>query len=229
MTVPVDTVNKNKMSSAMLTHALKQPLVRAIVGPLAVWIHQTSWLQKRSQRFSDVQEPEQLTIQIPSSPTPSSEASSSPKELPPTLEEIAQPDFGMPVDAHEALVTTFRPVPKAPRKVWPAWARAHGLGNDQVFRLKHKSGYVYLRGVWEGNNYFLTSPRIAPIPVGREAEAEKNGWGVPIKWDSPTHAVALVKMSLGVALESGRQRRPQAQAYELEYLRGAHVWQRVYK
>jgi hypothetical protein len=211
----------------MLTHALKQPLIRAIIGPAAAWIHQTSWLQKRSQRFRDVQEPEQLTIQIPPSPTPSSEASSSPKELPPTLEEIADPAFDMPLQ--DMVVMTIRPVPKAPRKVWPAWARAHGLGNNQAFRLKHKSGYVYLKGSWEGNKYFLTSPRIAPIPVGREAEAEKNGWGVPIKWDSPTHAVALVKMSLGVALEPGRQRGPEAQAYELEYLRGSHMWQRVYK
>ena len=50
MTVPPGTIDRVKMPSAMLTHALKQPLIRAIIGPAAAWIHQTSWLQKRSQQ-----------------------------------------------------------------------------------------------------------------------------------------------------------------------------------
>ena len=217
------------MTSIMLTHALKQSLTRAVLGPLAIWINETKILPKstrKSRHFRDIQEPDHIVIHIPASPTyASSEASSSPKELPPTLEEIAHPYFVVPINTHNAFVMTVRPVPKAPRKVWPAWARAHGLGNDQVFRIKHKNQHVYLKGVWEGEKYFLTCPRIAPIPPGREAEAEKNGWGVPIKWDSPTHAVSLVKMSLGVPLEACKN----SQAYELEYLRGANVWQRVYK
>jgi len=174
--------------------------------------------------MTDVKEPEQITIKMPVSPT-SSEASSSPKELPPTLEEIAHPDFMMHLHSTDSFAMTIRPVPKTQRKVWPAWARSHGLRNDQAFRLKHKTGYVYLRGTWEGDKYFLSCPRIAPVPQGRDEEAEKNGWGVPIKWDSPTHAVALVKMSLGDDLVTSKK----AQAYELEYLKGTHMWKRVYR
>ena len=218
------------MTSIMLTHALKQSLTRAVLGPLAIWINETKMLPKKptrkSRHFRDIEDPEHMVIQIPASPTyASSEASSSPKELPPTLEEIAHPYFVVPINTHDNLVMTVRPVPKAPRKIWPAWAKAHSLGNDQVFRIKHKNEHVYLKGVWEGEKYFLTCPRIAPVPPGREADAEKNGWGVPIKWDTPTHAVALVKMSIGVPLEACKN----SQAYELEYLRGANVWQRVYK
>ena len=213
------------MTSAILKAALAQPLTRVVLGPAVIWLHESS---RYSTKIWKMQEPDALVINTPLPSSPAlSEASSSPKELTPTLEEIANTDYMDEQGAHElpSFVMAIRPVPKAPRKVWPAWARSHGLGNDQVFRLKRKDGHIMLRGKWEGDKYFLTTPRIAPIPPGREADAQKNGWGVPIKCDSPSHAVRLVKMSLGEPFEVCKR----SQAYELEFLRGTHMWQRVYR
>jgi len=211
------------MPSAILNAALKEPLARAVLGPAIIWLHESS---RSFYSSSKLQEPEPLVIHMPLPSSPAlSEASSSPKELAPTLEEIAQTDFMDEQPEPLSFVMAIRPVPKAPRKVWPAWARSHGLGNDQVFRLKRKQGHIMLRGNWEGDKYYLTTPRIAPIPPGRDAEAKKNGWGVPIKSDSPSHAVKLVKMSLGEPLDLCMR----SQAYELEFLRGTRMWQRVYR
>jgi hypothetical protein len=124
-------------------------------------------------------------------------------------------------------VSTEPAVKKTLRKNWPLWAMANDLKTGQRFRVRYGKDVASLRGLWENSNYFLCSERVAPTPAGREAEAALNGWGSPIKWHAPTHAVSLVKMSFGANVAPDK-RGPSAVPYELEYLLPTGRWKEVY-
>ena len=125
-------------------------------------------------------------------------------------------------------ILTIRPVKKTPRRSWSKWAKVNNLKNTSVFRVRYKGTITPVRGEWQDQKYYLLSDRVAPIPVGREADAEKNGWGSPIKWDCPTHVVALIKMSHGAKLNK-RGRAPDSSPYELELLRENGQYLGIYK
>ena len=117
---------------------------------------------------------------------------------------------------------------KPKRQDWNKWAKMNNLKDYQTFRVRYMGNTCKITGFWHDGRYVLTSDRVAPIPPGREADAMKNGWGVPIEWDCPTHVVSLVKMSYGASINN-RGRGPTARPYELEMQLSYNRWIPVYK
>ena len=114
------------------------------------------------------------------------------------------------------------------KRDWNRWAKSNGLKDNQAFRIRYKKEACKITGIWRGDKYFLVTDRVAPIPPGREAEAEKHGWGLPVIYDCPTRVVALVKMSYGAPLIN-KGHGAAAQPYELEMLLPHGRWAAVYK
>ena len=110
---------------------------------------------------------------------------------------------------------------------WNNWAKMNNLKDYQTFRVRYMGNMCKITGFWHDGRYVLTSERVAPIPPGREAEASRNGWGVPIECDCPTRVVSLVKMSYGAPIIKGRG--PSARPYELEMQLSYNRWMPVYK
>ena len=133
----------------------------------------------------------------------------------PLIEEPVQP-----VRVHVTL--------KPKKQDWNKWAKVNNLKDYQRFRVRYMGNTCKIIGFWHDGRYVLTSDRVAPIPPGREADANKNGWGVPIEWDCPTHVVSLVKMSYGASLNN-KGRGPNARPYELEMQISYNNWIPVYK
>jgi hypothetical protein len=116
---------------------------------------------------------------------------------------------------------------KPKKQDWNKWAKMNNLKDYQTFRVRYIGNTCKITGFWHDGRYVLTSDRVAPIPPGREAEATKKGWGVPIECDCPTHLVSLVKMSYGAAINNGRS--VSARPYELEMQLPYNRWIPVYK
>ena len=116
---------------------------------------------------------------------------------------------------------------KPKRQDWNKWAKMNNLKDYQTFRVRYMGNTCKVTGFWHDGRYVLTSDRVAPIPPGREAEAIRNGWGVPIECDCPTRVVSLVKMSYGAPINNGRG--PSARPYELEMQLSYNRWIPVYK
>ena len=88
-------------------------------------------------------------------------------------------------------------------KSWTPWALENEFKTDDLFYVTYKGLTTTLTGLWsdDAKTYYLCSPLIAPIPEGWTAEkGQKHGYGVPIKWDAPTHAAALVKAAHGAPI-----------------------------
>ena len=116
---------------------------------------------------------------------------------------------------------------KPKKQDWNKWAKMNNLKDYQAFRVRYMGNTCKITGFWHDGRYVLTSERVAPIPPGREAEASRNGWGVPIECDCPTRVVSLVKMSYGAPIIKGRG--PSARPYELEMQLSYNRWIPVYK
>jgi hypothetical protein len=116
---------------------------------------------------------------------------------------------------------------KPKKQDWNKWAKTNNLKDYQLFRVRYMGNTCKVTGFWHDGRYVLTSDRVAPIPPGREAEASRNGWGVPIECDCPTRVVSLVKMSYGAPINNGRG--PSARPYELEMQLSYNRWIPVYK
>jgi len=116
---------------------------------------------------------------------------------------------------------------KPKKQDWNKWAKVNNLKDYQRFRVRYMRNTCKITGFWHDGRYVLTSDRVAAIPPGREAEAIRNGWGVPIEWDCPTRIVSLVKMSYGAPINNGRG--PSAKPYELEIQLPYNRWMPVYK
>jgi len=117
---------------------------------------------------------------------------------------------------------------KPKKQDWNKWAKMNNLKDYQRFRVRYMGNTCKVTGFWHDGRYVLTSDRIAPIPPGREAEAIRNGWGVPIECDCPTRLVSLVKMSYGAPLNN-KGRGANARPYELEMQLSYNRWMPVYK
>ena len=88
-------------------------------------------------------------------------------------------------------------------KSWTPWALENEFKTDDLFYVTYKGLTTTLTGLWsdDAKTYYLCSPLIAPIPEGWTAEkGKKHGYGVPIKWDAPTHVAALVKAAHGAPI-----------------------------
>ena len=91
-------------------------------------------------------------------------------------------------------------------KSWNPWALEKEFETGHLFSVFYKEKETVLTGIWEAGRYFLCSELIAPCPEGWTAEkAAEKGYGVPIKWDSPTHAAALVKAAQGAPINKKNQ------------------------
>lgn len=116
---------------------------------------------------------------------------------------------------------------KPKKQDWNKWAKVNNLKDYQAFRVRYMGNTCKITGFWHDGRYVLTSERVAPIPPGREAEAKKKGWGVPIECDCPTRLVSLVKMSYGALINKGQS--VSARPYELEMQLSYNRWIPVYK
>ena len=109
-------------------------------------------------------------------------------------------------DEVESSSQVVAPQPEPPKKKkvsWTPWAESKGFKTHSIFFVRYKGNEVMLTGLWENEKYYLCGPPdvIPPRPEDSSDEmAEKNGWGVQIKWDCPTHAASLVKMALGAKI-----------------------------
>jgi hypothetical protein len=135
---------------------------------------------------------------------------------------IEEPLLEEPIEPIRVHVTL-----KPKKQDWNKWAKVNNLKDYQRFRVRYMGNTCKITGFWHDGRYVLTSDRIAPIPPGREAEAIRNGWGVPIEWDCPSRLVSLVKMSYGAPMNNGRG--PNARPYELEIQISYNRWIPVYK
>lgn len=90
-------------------------------------------------------------------------------------------------------------------KSWMPWAIENNFKTGDLFYVNYKGLTTALSGLWENEKYYLCSPLIAQIPEGWTAEKGlKHGYTVPIKWDSPTHAAALVKAAHGAQITKNK-------------------------
>jgi len=90
-------------------------------------------------------------------------------------------------------------------KSWMPWALKNEFKTDDLFYVTYKGLTTTLSGLWSEDKYYLCSPLIAPIPEGWTTEkGQKHGYGVPIKWDAPTHAAALVKAAHGAPMRPNK-------------------------
>lgn len=109
-----------------------------------------------------------------------------------------------PMVESSSQVVAPQPEPPKKKKVsWTPWAESKGFETHSIFFVRYKGNEVMLTGLWENEKYYLCGPPdvIPPRPEDSSDEmAEKNGWGVQIKWDCPTHAASLVKMALGAKI-----------------------------
>jgi hypothetical protein len=100
--------------------------------------------------------------------------------------------------------------PKKTHKKWNPWALTMGFKTGDLFSVVYKGNETMLTGLWEDERYFLCSDLIAPCPEGWTAkDALDSGYGVPIKWDAPTGAAALVKYAQGAPMNK-KNRGPDA-------------------